>query len=222
MTTPDGTENAAQTDSEALEPDTWGGDNTDEADVDLEEDSATAPDEASDGDGDGPEFTPELYRQWAAESGQADAGPEEPAGLLDGLAPKLAAYVEKLRRENAEKRLLTVELGQRLAAASDENARLQDQLDASFRRDVERLALEHRMISPAELWLVADLHEMVTDDGSAADPSKVAEVIEQRVPDYWRTPVQYPKHGPGGRSGATGVGQVRPASWAQALARPQG
>ena len=77
------------------------------------------------------------------------------------------------------------------------------------------------MIAPSELWLVADLPEMLSDDGQRVDPHKVAGVIEAKVPEHWRISVQCPKHGPGPRSGASGLAQARTTSWAQALGHPQ-
>lgn len=158
------------------------------------------------------EVAEQMSQGHEADDDGGDAhGGEEP-GLLDALDPKVGAYVQKLRHEAADRRVAVAEAEQRLAAAGDEVARLQAWQEDRMRLDVEAIALAHRMISPSELWLVASLAEMLGDD-SDIDPNKVAEVVEQRVPDHWRVPVQYPKHTAGPRSGATGLAQIRPASW---------
>ncbi|WP_273733362.1 hypothetical protein [Mycolicibacterium septicum] len=185
--------------------------------ADRETDGAEALDADPD-DGDAHRFTAADYQSLADEIA-ADGDTEPQPSLLDGLDPKLANHIQKLRHENAEKRVAVAELNERLQAASSEVAALQDWRDASMRRDVERLALEHQMIAPAELWLVADLHEML--DGDNVDPHKVAEVIQSRVPEHWRVPVQYPIHNAGPRSGATGLAQISSTSWREVLSHSQ-
>jgi hypothetical protein len=226
VTTPDGTENAAGIDADAVEPDAWG-DGIDEVDDGIQLSSAldsfqqdSADDDDGDGDDDdGPQFSEENYQALAAEFSAQPGQADEP-GLLDGLDPKVANHIQRLRREAAEKRLLAGELSQRLTAASDEVARLQAWQEDHIRRDVESLAAGHKLIDPREVWHVAELSDFL-DERGVIDATKVATLIQERVPEHWRVQVRYPAHGPASRSGATGLAQILPASWAQALARPQ-
>jgi hypothetical protein len=139
---------------------------------------------------------------------------------LDGLDPKLATHIQKLRREAAEKRIALAATEERLQSAANVIGELQNWQSDRLRRDAEVVALEHGMIAPAEMWFVADLHEVLTDDDDI-DRAKVAELIKTRVPEHWMAPRrQMFNHNP--RSGASGIGGGRLPSWSDVLKPSQG
>jgi hypothetical protein len=161
-------------------------------------------------------FTAEDYAELAAEA-ESDGEPEP--SLLDGLDPKLANHIQKLRRESADKRVALAEADERLQAAGAEVAALQDWKEQRLHRDVEHLAAGHKMIDGAEIWHITSLPELLDEHGDI-DEEAVAEVIEAKVPAHWRVQVKFSGRS-GFHSGSTGRAEHRPASWAQALARPQ-
>jgi hypothetical protein len=202
-------------------------DDDDYPEVDVDDYREDAQD---DDDGEHP-FSAEDYataaENLAQEAAQAqddatEVDAESEPGLLDGLDPRLAAYVQKLRRESADKRTAMAELDDQLKGAAAEIEAMQEWCLDRMRRDVEALAAGHRMLDPAELWHVAELHEMANDEHSDIDEAKVAEIIETRVPQHWRVQVKYDhRRTAAPSSGATGNPEDRPTSWAQALAPPQ-
>jgi hypothetical protein len=175
-------------------------------------------------------FTPEDYEAVAAETAaeaedeqtevEHDAPPDDAEPRLDGVDPKLANHIQKLRREAADKRVALAEAEERLQAAGTEIAALQARLEDGQRRDVEAIALSERMYAPGELFLVADLPEMLDKHGNV-DPGKVGKVIDAKVPEHWRVPVRHPgRHG--FTSGATGMVDTRPTSWQEVVRGQQG
>jgi hypothetical protein len=158
---------------------------------------------------------PADYEAAAAEMA-ADAEPEP--SLLDGLDPKLANHIQKLRREAADKRVALAELDEQLQAAGSEIAELQEWKEQRMRRDVESLAAGHKLIAPAEIWHHTSLPEVLDADGEISEDT-VAEIVETKVPAHWRVQTKYPARN-GFASGATGLAEPRPASWQSALARP--
>jgi hypothetical protein len=180
----------------------------------------------------GPEFTPEAYDAVAREvalDGTDDA--ERPGDQPDGepepdlakLPTKVQSHIQKLRKENAQRRVSNdelaaakAELDQQLTAAAAENQTLRDWRDEQQRRDVERLA--DMMIAPGDLWFIAELGEMLDDDGEI-DPAKVRDVIADRVPSHWRRRLSHGDARP--RSGASGIAGPRATSWAAAIGRPE-
>ncbi|OBF59247.1 hypothetical protein A5756_06280 [Mycobacterium sp. 852002-53434_SCH5985345] len=166
----------------------------------------------------------ELAQQAAgAQDGAAEGdGAEAPSALDDLDRDTLASMVGKLRRESADRRVALAAAEERLQAAAHRVGELQDALDARLRADAEALALGQRMVAPSELWLLADVHEVLADGADAVDPAKLAELVAARVPEHWKTPVPPMSWSRGLHSGATGIDTVpRPASWAQAL-HPEG
>jgi hypothetical protein len=214
-------------DGESLELETVADDTSDLDEHAEDEIQYSSDDDFADDDDEHP-FTAANYEaaaeQLAAEAdldGDEDRGDAEPEpSVLDGLDPKLAAYVQKLRRGEAEKRVALASAEEQLQTAGTEIAALQARQQDRLRADVERIALAERMFAPGELWLVADLAEVLDKHGEI-DAAKVAKVIEAKVPTHWRVPVKgLGRHG--FTSGATGMADIRPTSWSEAVRGQQG
>jgi hypothetical protein len=117
--------------------------------------------------------------------------------------------MQTLRRENARRRVRTQE-------TEAENERLTGMLTQYHRDTVERAAAA-TLVAPADLWRVADLAELMTDDGNSVDEAKVHAMIAERVPSHWAKPKPSLDFG-GFRSGSGRRPEVpAPTSWASAI-----
>jgi hypothetical protein len=148
----------------------------------------------------------------------ADDGEPEP-NLLDGVDPRLAAHIQKLRAEAAANRIAKTAVEERLQAASDVIAELQQWQSDRMRRDVESLCAGEKMIDPSEIWHVAQLGDFLDDETGDIDETKVGGIVEARVPSHWRVQLKHSGRG-GMHSGATGTSAGRMATWADVL-KPQ-
>jgi hypothetical protein len=120
--------------------------------------------------------------------------------------------VQNLRRENARRRVHNQE-------TDAENVRLNGMLTQYHRDTVERAAAS-TLVDPKDLWRVAELSDVLTDDGSGVDERKVHAVIAERIPQHWAKPRPSMDFGAFG-SGATGrSAEPRPTSWASAIGQP--
>ncbi|MFG1931314.1 hypothetical protein ACGFK1_11735 [Mycobacterium sp. NPDC048908] len=147
-----------------------------------------------------------------------DQGDDGPAPSI--ADPDLAEYVAKLRRQDARKRLRLQESEARLQAAGRENGRLTDIVEAHLRADVEREAAKS-LHAAGDLWRVADLSDVTTDDGTAPDLRKLAHVIADKIPQHWQKPPrEFRYYGDALGSGSTSRQiDVVPSSWAEALGK---
>jgi hypothetical protein len=224
----------AEIEADAPEPDTATDDTGDlDADADVVSSSGQEEDDA-------PPLTSEEFHAAAAELAAeaeaaaddgdqvaaADDGDQEHGDRDDAEAepnllddPKVANLVAKLRKEAAEHRVAKAAVEERLQAAADTIAELQAQQENRQRRDVE-LEIAGKMIDPSDIWHKADLHELLHDDGDI-DEAKVAQVIEDRVPEHWRVQVRHSAWNRGPTSGASRVDIRPPSSWADALSPPR-
>jgi hypothetical protein len=196
-----------QINADATEPDGMA-DHTVDLDADAQGESGEF--HHSSGDDDEHPFTAEDYAtaatELAAEAEAADAN-----GQIDHNDAPVEGddEVQALRRENARRRVQSQE-------TDAENQRLSAMLTRYHRDTVERTAAS-TLVDPKDLWRVAQLADVLTDDGTAVDERKVRAVIAERIPQHWAKPKQSLDFG-GYGSGATGRNAApRPTSWASAI-----
>jgi hypothetical protein len=231
MTTPDPPEMAPENAAGATEPDGLSDDTRDSLDADEQHAVDLLDEHDLPADPDAP--TAEDYAAFTAAVEQVMTGGEKQLGekvetqfyekVDDDAAaaiadPGLADYVGKLRRESARNRKRAQESDTRLEAAGQEVARLSAIVDGHLREAVEQAAT--MLVDAKDLWRVADLGDVLNDDGNAPDTDKLARVIADRVPRHWQKPAQAFQYYGGLGSGATSrqVDMV-PPSWSDALGK---
>jgi hypothetical protein len=107
-----------------------------------------------------------------------------PSGAASSTTPSTADYtpsdeVRSLRSEAKQYRL-------RAKAAEQERDALRTRVDASDRREVERLAAD-RLQNASDFWLTTQLADLRDEEGGI-DADKVSERVEQVLADrpHWR------------------------------------
>jgi hypothetical protein len=121
---------------------------------------------------------------------QPEVEPAQPSNDADPGAEPQEPELARLSREAAARR-------RELRQTEAERDRLRERVDGMERREVERIALGRRMISPADLWTLGVTLDQLRDDDGNLDGEKVREVVDSTLADrpHWK---QRPSPGDGG------------------------
>lgn len=147
----------------------------------------------------------------------ADGGGRQIAHPSDDEPQEDGDEVQRLRRENARRRLRLQEAEANLTGAHAQAERLSELVSNLLRENVERAAAD-KMIDPRDLWRVVDLDAVLKADGTGVDPAKVSAAIGE-VPAHWLKQSPAIRTGDHGlASGATGRAPApRRTTWASAI-----